>query len=711
MIIKNVGPLRSYPNTWTQPQTLPLFDSGGESYNVKASLYGAKGDDATDDTVALQAALNAAGATKGVVLVPPGTYITNGLTVPAGVTIAGSGLGPATLKLKSGQSTNPNVVVALLTLGAASIVDSLILDGNIAGNSGMTSYSDSLVYIVANANAAIVQGCILQNMPATGILVQGATDAVIQDNTFTNVGVYSIYSVNQCHRLNVLSNRFSGSAGSAIKIHANDGVLANVGTSLDGLTIRGNSIDYRGQSVTSSQLAIELFTPTLLQILTITATGGTYTIEKAGGGGIITSNLAFNANAATIAAALQAAGYVATVTGSNPYTIAVNDVYLQVDTGNLTGGSASLVAIPPTSGIRYSIVSENQIWGPDAVGTTAIFGISFGGVVESVCINNIIEGSGIGIALEGAGTTNTIYKGNIVNGASGTAVVSFSQQNVGTQILDSQFININGYAIQLYGNFSGQNQSQTTDALIANNIFIDAGMNNLNFATIFCNETGARSSIVSNLFVIKDSPNPIRGLQVFAVNEGHTEGIRFSGNTARSDPQGNATHGHALVSVQNAYRMVITDNHADCRAPNNANGGIDGIGMSGNVNGHLIARNVVRSAYNSFNDTCSASGEVNRWYDNESYGPTSLDYVFPTNAVASGNRTASGWAIQQNTNPISRIGSTSITSGTSAPTSGTWAQGDICLNTLVISGGTTPEGWRCTVAGTPGTWTPMSNHP
>jgi hypothetical protein len=54
-------------------------------------------------------------------------------------------------------------------------------------------------------------------------------------------------------------------------------------------------------------------------------------------------------------------------------------------------------------------------------------------------------------------------------------------------------------------------------------------------------------------------------------------------------------------------------------------------------------------------------------------------------------------------------GNVEITSGTAAPTTGERKQGDIHLNTNVTSG--QPEGWRCIVSGTPGTWTAMANHP
>ncbi len=48
-----------------------------------------------------------------------------------------------------------------------------------------------------------------------------------------------------------------------------------------------------------------------------------------------------------------------------------------------------------------------------------------------------------------------------------------------------------------------------------------------------------------------------------------------------------------------------------------------------------------------------------------------------------------------------------IVYGTVAPASGTWAVGDMAINSVPVVG--QPKGWRCTVAGTPGTWVSEGN--
>jgi hypothetical protein len=78
----------------TDPVYGVLRDNGGAVFNVKHTAYGAVGNypgTNTDDTTAIQSAINAASsAGGGVVFLPKGTYkITNTLVVPADVTLQG----------------------------------------------------------------------------------------------------------------------------------------------------------------------------------------------------------------------------------------------------------------------------------------------------------------------------------------------------------------------------------------------------------------------------------------------------------------------------------------------------------------------------------------------------------------------------------------------------------------------------------------------
>lgn len=64
--------------------------SSASLYNAKAAPYNAKGDGNTDDTGAIQSALNAAASTGGTVYLPAGKYRLNGtLSIPANVELRG----------------------------------------------------------------------------------------------------------------------------------------------------------------------------------------------------------------------------------------------------------------------------------------------------------------------------------------------------------------------------------------------------------------------------------------------------------------------------------------------------------------------------------------------------------------------------------------------------------------------------------------------
>lgn len=94
---------------------------------IYAPDFGAVGDGVTDNTMMLQNAINR--AEGGLVLLPPGLFITGGLTLPSGITLCGSG-DATVLKLKDSANIallrNSNV-----TAGNTDIhIRDLTLEGN-----------------------------------------------------------------------------------------------------------------------------------------------------------------------------------------------------------------------------------------------------------------------------------------------------------------------------------------------------------------------------------------------------------------------------------------------------------------------------------------------------------------------------------------------------------------------------------------------------
>jgi hypothetical protein len=113
---------------WAQAAPPPLdhFDP---------AAFGAKGDAMTDDTAAIQFALDAAGRNGGVVNLPAGKYLVAGsLKVPAGAALAGAQHAPAYLK--------PLVGTVILATGGRDKEDgpALFELGDFATVSGLTVY-------------------------------------------------------------------------------------------------------------------------------------------------------------------------------------------------------------------------------------------------------------------------------------------------------------------------------------------------------------------------------------------------------------------------------------------------------------------------------------------------------------------------------------------------------------------------------------------
>lgn len=148
---------------------------GGDDGLVSVKTYGAVGDDATDDTDAIQDALDA--SMEGA-YIPYGTYRVSGLSL-TGKRLAGSG----TLKLDDGTNG------PILTLGDGASIETLSLDGNKANQSAGHSLID-----ISGKN------CRVSRLEITGALQRGirimqdAINARIEGNHLTGNGASGVSS-------------------------------------------------------------------------------------------------------------------------------------------------------------------------------------------------------------------------------------------------------------------------------------------------------------------------------------------------------------------------------------------------------------------------------------------------------------------------------------------------------------------------------------
>lgn len=151
--------------------------------------YGAKGDGISDDTLAIQKAINAAAkAGGGEVYLPHGTYIVSGpnsdggcLTLRSHVTLNGERMGLTTLKLADGSS---NDVAGLIHTAAhfnttEITLSNLTLDGNKANTSGTVDgfVTGSATDKSAHTAGFHVAGVEFQNFSGDGLRAQALTTA------------------------------------------------------------------------------------------------------------------------------------------------------------------------------------------------------------------------------------------------------------------------------------------------------------------------------------------------------------------------------------------------------------------------------------------------------------------------------------------------------------------------------------------------------
>lgn len=145
---------------------------------VNVKNYGAKGDGVANDTAAIVAALAAAHATAAILYFPPGTYLTDPISLTAGNCPVGILGANSTVKARAASASPLLTLANLHTFVQGFFIRDLILAAYNRHASPLTINGGEF-YVFTNVNA--------QGGVSNGIVLNGAAGAGIYYCTFTSV--------------------------------------------------------------------------------------------------------------------------------------------------------------------------------------------------------------------------------------------------------------------------------------------------------------------------------------------------------------------------------------------------------------------------------------------------------------------------------------------------------------------------------------------
>jgi hypothetical protein len=187
------------------PVSAQFFDKGGAVYNVMHEDFGARGDGVTDDTAAIQAALNAAKVVAGSELYfPAGRYrVTSSLfyqhsatdVINPGVILRGAGRRSSIIEYEgiSGFCLNftgaPNTAIA--AIGRLGLIEGVVLQHlGLTGTGSVSGNSDGGVYIQAYSHF-LIDDCFISKFGQDGVHLDRLYYVRAPDPTLDDRGAFA----------------------------------------------------------------------------------------------------------------------------------------------------------------------------------------------------------------------------------------------------------------------------------------------------------------------------------------------------------------------------------------------------------------------------------------------------------------------------------------------------------------------------------------
>lgn len=382
--------------------------------NVKD--YGAVGDGVTDDTSAIQAAIEAAAASTRTktVTVPAGRYVVSRIFVRIGVTL--EGVGGAVLEQKAAGSFS---TVQIPDGATGATVRNLEIDGESASQTGLVNGID------ISADRATLEGCYIHDTSGKGVAATApAFWVTIRGNRVERAGGSGI-GISGANHVVVSSNHIENTGGAGVGIAASAREVAVVVNTIRDCTLDG---------VVGYESTLKNITATG----NIVNTPGNHGLHLGGQGIVMADNVIYNVQVGHglfVRNHDDTTAHDVSITGNAVWTSAQSAVRVDIADGvTISGNSGN-----GTTTAIYALLSANVAIDGNMMRNSSISGCRVDQSSAVTVAGNVFESSGAD-AIYLTGSSLVSVSGNTVDGTTagrGIRLIRTQKVSVAGNVLQS----------------------------------------------------------------------------------------------------------------------------------------------------------------------------------------------------------------------------------------------------------------------------------